>query len=72
MVWTVIVIFIKIFEEGINNAVFPDNNDTVVKIPSEGIKYSCTSVIDVDSVYKVEDYEDVKVYLQIYLRQCKY
>ena len=45
-----------------NNTVFTDNNDTVVKIP----------VIDVDSVYKVEDYEDVKVYLQIYLRQCKY
>ena len=55
-----------------NNTVFTDNNDTVVKIPSEGIKYSCIPVIDVDSVYKVEDYKDVKVYLQIYLRQCKY
>ena len=58
-----------------NNTVFTTNNNVVVKIPSENVRYAYTPIIDIDSVYKVDssiDYKAVKVYPQISLRQCKY
>ena len=58
-----------------NNTVFTDNNNIVVKMPKENVRYSSIPIIDVDSVHKVDisiDYKAAKVYPQIYLRQCKY
>ena len=57
-----------------NNTIFTDNNDVIVKMPKENIRYACIPIIDLDSVYKVDKDESgrTKIYLQIYLRQCKY
>ena len=57
-----------------NNTIFTDNNDGIVKMPKENIRYACIPIIDLDSVYKVDSDESgrTKIYPQIYLRQCKY
>ena len=57
-----------------NNAIFTDNNDVIIKMPKESIRYACIPIIDLDSVYKVnyDEFGRTKIYPQIYLRQCKY
>ena len=67
-----------------NNTIFTDNNDVIIKIPKENIRYACIPIIDLDSVYKVDsggaeraqrasdESGRTKIYPQIYLRQCKY
>ena len=37
-----------------NNTIFTDNNDVVVKMPKENIRYACIPIIDLDFVYKVD------------------
>ena len=57
-----------------NNTIFTDNNDVIIKMPKENIRYACIPIIDLDSVYKVnyDEFGRTKIYPQIYLRQCKY
>ena len=58
-----------------NNTVLTNNNDVAVKMPRENVRCACIPITNVDCVYKVDssiDYKAVKVYPQIYLRQCKY
>ena len=51
-----------------NNTIFTDNNDVIIKMPKENIRYVCIPIIDLDSVYKV-NYDEFGC---TYLRQCKY
>ena len=53
---------LKIFN-GVNKRTFTDD-----QIPAEKVHYICIAAIDIDSVLKV----DKKVYVQVYLEQCKY
>ena len=57
-----------------NSTIFTDNDDVIVKMPKENVRYACIPIIDVDSVYKVDSDESgcAEIYAQIYLRQCKY
>ena len=64
-----------------NNTIFTDNNDVIVKMPKENIRYACIPIIDLDSIYKVDssgakraqrasdESGHTKIYPQIYLRQ---
>ena len=53
---------LKIFN-GVNKTMFSDD-----QIPMEKNHYVCIAPIDIDLVLKVDE----KVYLQVYLEQCKY
>ena len=53
---------VKIFN-GVNNTSFTNN-----EIPREKNHYVCIAAINIDSVLKLEK----KVYLQVYLEECKY
>ena len=49
------------------STIFTDNNNVIVQMPKENIRYACIPIIELDSVYKVDSDESgrTKIYPQI-------